>query len=162
MRRAALLALTLATAAAQAAELPQFATVAAGEAPTVRPGGSATLRVSVSVTPGYHVQANPVLNPYLIPLLLEVTGTADVRVGPPVYPPAKRMRLAGDEQDLVIYDGTFVIEQPVTVSPGSPPGEVMLEGSLRYQACDDHRCLRPRTVPVRLRLVVGPTPRPSS
>lgn len=156
MRYAALLALALAATAALA-ELAHFATVEAGEAPAVRPGAGATLRVSVTVAPGYHVQANPVLNPYLIPLLLEVAGTPQVRAGAPVYPKAKRMRLSGDDEELVVYDGTFTVGQPVTVGADSPPGEVTLEGSLRYQACDDHRCLRPRTLPVQLRLrVVAP------
>jgi hypothetical protein len=28
-------------------------------------------------------------------------------------------------------------------------GEMVLEGSLRYQACDDHECYVPETVPVK-------------
>jgi len=153
VRRAALLALAFAAGAAHAGRA-HFATIEAGEAPTVQPGASATLRVTVTVAPGYHVQANPVLNPYLIPLLLEVKGAPHVRASDPVYPAARRMRLTGDDEDLVVYDGTFTLEQPVDVDAASPAGEVTLEGSLRYQACDDHRCLQPRTLPVQLTLRV--------
>lgn len=152
MRVAPLLILAIATAAS--ADPAQIATVAAGEAPTVRAGETVTLSVTVSVKRGYHVQANPVLNPYLIPLLLTVPAVPSTRVGEPAYPPAKRMRLAGSDEDLAIYDGTFVVEQPVSVDKGVAAGEVALDGSLRYQACDDRRCLRPRTVPVALRLRV--------
>ncbi len=153
MRAAALLALAMAAPAAGAA-LPQFASVATGEAPTVRAGESVTLRVTVSIKAGYHVQANPVLNPALIPMVLTVPAKPSITVGKPVYPRAKRMRLVGSDEDLVIYDGTFVVEQPVSVSKDSPPGETTLEGSLRYQACDDRRCLLPRSVPVQLKLRV--------
>ena len=153
MRAAALLTLVLAAGAAHAA-LPQFATVAVDEAPKVHAGESVTLRVTVSITPGYHVQANPVLNPALIPLTLTVPAAPFLDAGKPVYPRARRMRLAGSDEDLVIYDGTFVLEQPVFVGKDSPPGEIALDGALRYQACDDRRCLLPRTLPVRLRVRV--------
>jgi len=157
VRAAPLLVLGLAWAiAATAADAAptHVASVVVDEAPTVRAGESVTLRVTVSIKPGYHVQANPVLNPYLIPLLLTVQATPFIRAGEPVYPQAKRMRLLGSDEDLVIYDGTFLLEQPVSVSKDSPPGETTLAGSLRYQACDDRRCLTPRTLPVALGLRV--------
>lgn len=153
MRAALLLALMLAATAADAA-LQHVATAVADEAPTVRAGESVTLRVTVSIKPGYHVQANPVLNPALKPLLLTVQAPPSIRAGAPVYPQAKRLRLLGTDEDLVIYDGTFVLEQPVSVSKDSRPGETEFEGSLRYQACDDRRCLMPRTLPVQFRLRV--------
>ena len=153
MRAAPLLFLAIVAQAANAA-LPQVASVAVDEAPTVRAGESVTLRVTVSVKPGYHVQANPVLNPALIPLTLTVPATPSASAGKPVYPQAKRMRLLGSDEDLVIYDGTFALEQPVSVSKDSPPGETTLDGSLRYQACDDRHCLLPRTLPVQLKLRV--------
>jgi len=156
MRRAALLAAVaaaLAAALAQAAK-PHVASVSMGEVPAVRAGAGATLKVAVTVKPGFHVQANPVLNPALIPIVLAVPQTPAVSIGKPVYPQARRLRLVGSEEDLVVYDGTFVIEQPVTVSQDSPRGETVLAGSLRYQACDDRHCLIPRTLPVELRLRV--------
>jgi hypothetical protein len=147
------LAWALAATAADAA-LTHVATVAAEEAPTVRAGESATLRVTVTIKPGYHVQANPVLNPALKPLLLTVQAPPSIRAGAPVYPQAKRLRLTGSDEDLVIYDGTFVLELPVSVSKDSRPGDTVFEGALRYQACDDRRCLMPRTLPVQLKLRV--------
>lgn len=156
MRAAALLALAALAAGAPAhAEKPHVASVSVGEPATARAGTRTTLKVSVTVKPGYHVQANPVLNPALIPVQLTVAGTPAVEAGKPVYPQARRLRLLGSDEDLVVYDGTFVIEQPVSVRKGSAPGEVVLRGSLRYQACDDRHCLLPRTLPVELRLRIA-------
>jgi len=153
VRAAPLLVLAIVATAANAAPR-HVATVAADEVPTVRAGESITLRATVTIKPGYHVQANPVLNPALKPLLLTVQTPPFIRAGAPVYPQAERLRLLGSDEDLVIYDGTFVVEQPVSVNKGSPSGETTLDGSLRYQACDDRRCLMPRTLPVRFRLRV--------
>lgn len=157
MRRAALLAVAAVAAAAAAsahAAKPHVASVSMDEVPAVRAGASATLKVAVTIKPGYHVQANPVLNPALIPIVLSVAQTPAVSAGKPAYPQARRLRLVGSDEDLVVYGGTFVIEQPVTVSRDSPRGETVLTGSLRYQACDDRHCLIPRTLPVQLRLRV--------
>jgi DsbC/DsbD-like thiol-disulfide interchange protein len=121
----------------------------------VKPGASTRIAVQVVVKPGYHVQANPVDNPSLIPITLKIDGTNDILVGEPRYPTAKRLRLAGDDQDLLVYDGTFTIVVPLQARRNaSARATVTLTGSLRYQACDDSHCLFPVTLPVLLDVVI--------
>ncbi len=122
----------------------------------VQPGADTHVVLQVVVKAGYHVQANPVENPDLIPLTLRIDAAGSVSVGEPVYPAAKRMRLRGDSQDLVVYDGTFAIALPIKVAPNATAGEpVTLKGTLRYQACDDRYCLFPVTLPVALVITIG-------
>jgi DsbC/DsbD-like thiol-disulfide interchange protein len=122
----------------------------------VKPRANTQIVLQVVVKPGYHVQANPVENPSLIPITLTIDGTDDISVGPPLYPTAKRLRLAGDSQDLVVYDGTFGIAVPLKVGRNATNGaRIMLKGSLRYQACDDSHCLFPVTLPVTLPVKVA-------
>jgi DsbC/DsbD-like thiol-disulfide interchange protein len=121
----------------------------------VRPGAAARFPLQIVVKPGYHVQANPVENPSLIPITLKVDPGENVSVGEPLYPSPKRIRLPGDTQDLVVYDGTFVISLPVTAARRAASGAtVTLRGTLRYQACDDSHCLFPVTLPVTLPVTV--------
>lgn len=115
----------------------------------MKAGYSSPLRIQVRVKPGYHVQANPVRNPSLIPITLELGPGDGVRPGRMVYPPGKLFRTAGGSEDLVVYDGAFFIESSVHVAPAQPPGLVVLNGTLRYQACTDRTCLAPRTIPLR-------------
>jgi len=122
----------------------------------VKPGAGTRVAIQIAVKPGYHVQANPVENPDLIPITLKIDAAGSVSVGEPVYPVAKRMRLPGDSQDLVVYDGTFSISLPVKVGRDAAAGEaVTLKGTLRYQACDDRYCLFPVTLPVALVVTIG-------
>lgn len=115
----------------------------------VKVGSAASVKIKVAVKRGYHVQANPVENPSLIPITLKIDPTAGVTVGKPVYPTAKRIRLQGDDHDLVVYDNTFTIALPIKLSRDLAPGDtVKLNGSLRYQACDERHCLFPVTVPL--------------
>jgi DsbC/DsbD-like thiol-disulfide interchange protein len=121
----------------------------------VKPGAGTRITLQVVVKPGYHVQANPVENPSLIPITLKIDGAKGISVGEPLYPTAKRMRLPGDSQDLVVYDGTFAIALPLETGRNATGGAtVTLKGSLRYQACDDSHCLFPVTLPVELAVTV--------
>ena len=121
----------------------------------VKPGTETRIALRVVVKPGYHVQANPVENPSLIPITLKIDGAPGIFVGEPLYPAAKRLRLPGDSQDLVVYDGTFAIALPLEVKRNTTGGQtIMLNGSLRYQACDDSHCLFPVTLPVVLAVTV--------
>src|SRR5262249_49065996 len=124
-----------APAGAIALEVVSFVTPSNVE---VTPGASARIALRITVKPGYHVQANPVENPSLIPITLKVDPGENVSVGEPLYPSPKRIRLPGDSQDLVVYDGTFVIALPITASRSAASGAALtLKGTLRYQACDD-------------------------
>ena len=120
----------------------------------VKPGAGTRIALQCVVKPGYHVQANPVENPSLIPITLKVDAVGSVSVGEPLYPAAKRLRLPGDSQDLVVYDGTFVIALPLQVGRNATAGAITLKGTLRYQACDDSHCLFPVTLPVDLAVTV--------
>ena len=119
--------------------------------------GKATVaEVQVIVRPGFHVQANPVRNRFLKPIVLEVPSTRVVATGAPIYPPNKILRLEGSDEDLVIYHGTFSIGFPFTIAQSAPRGPLTLHGTLRYQACDDRHCLFPTAIPVDLEIsVVG-------
>ena len=121
----------------------------------VKPGASTRVALQVMVKPGYHVQANPVENPSLIPITLKLDAAENITVAEPLYPTAKRLRLPGDSQDLVVYDGAFIIALPLQVGRNATAGStVTLKGTLRYQACDDSHCLFPVTLPVALAVTV--------
>ena len=150
---AVLVALGATPAIARAIEV---VTVVPPSSVEVKPGAGTRIALQVVVKPGYHVQANPVENPSLIPITLKMDAARSISVGEPVYPAPKRLRLPGDSQDLVVYDGTFVIALPLQVGRNATAGAtVTLTGSLRYQACDDSHCLFPVTLPIALAVRVG-------
>lgn len=107
------------------------------------------VKIDVIVKPGYHVQANPAAYPNLIPTVLTLAPASGVAVGKPVYPGPKRLRLEGSGDQLLVYDGRFQIIVPMARF-SKAPSTVRLEGSLRYQGCDQVRCLFPQTLPVVL------------
>lgn len=110
---------------------------------------AAEATLEVTIKKGFHIQANPASERYLIPARLELQTDPRVRVGKPVYPAGRPHRLRGADKDLSTYEGTFVIRVPVEASRPEP-ATLGIEGRLHYQACDDRVCLRPTSVPVRI------------
>lgn len=142
--------LTLAVLLIQAPSAPAVVTVTPTPSVTLVMGSKADARLTVTVKKGFHVQANPASEPYLVPLRLEMEIGSRVLAGKPVYPPGKPYRLEGTESDLSVYDGGLEIRLPLEAPAGAAPGEVTLQGALHYQACDERVCLRPASVPVSL------------
>jgi DsbC/DsbD-like thiol-disulfide interchange protein len=125
------------------------------EAPDVRvaAGGTAEARVIVRIRPGFHVQANPAAEEFLVPLTVELPERPPVRVGLPIYPAGRPHRLRGATGHLLTYEGAVTLRVPLQAEAAAGRGRdevVILAGSLRYQACDDRICLRPSAVPIRL------------
>jgi len=141
---------------------PAVVTVTPPEEQGIQAGGRAEARVVVKIKEGFHVQANPASEPFLVPARLEVRDDERLRAGPPRYPTGKPYRLRGSSRDLSTYEGTFVIRLPLAAALGSRPGmpsepmTLVLEGALHYQACDDRVCLKPSSVPVRVPVRIEP------
>jgi hypothetical protein len=125
--------------------------VSAGTA-VVHSGQRIMLAVDVELKPGLHVYA-PGVEGY-IPIDLEIQGSADVVAHPAVYPPSKMMHLAAIDETVPVYTGSFRVLREVTIGKKIKPGELVIEGGFRYQACDDKKCYIPETVPVKWTLRV--------
>jgi thiol:disulfide interchange protein DsbD len=121
-------------------------------------GEKAETQVTVTIARGFRIQANPATEPFLIPATLELTADERVRVGPIQYPPGEPYRLRGADSELSIYGETLTIRVPLEAPPTSAQESVrvVLEGTLRYQACNQVVCLRPTSVPVRLPVRIEP------
>jgi uncharacterized protein len=116
-------------------------------------------RVSVVVAEGYHLQANPASEEYLVPTRLDLKSSAGVTVSKVTYPSGKPYRLSGADKDLKTYDGNFEIGVSLKASSGARLGKHVLQGSLHYQACDSKTCFFPASVPLTLTVNVVATRR---
>ncbi len=123
---------------------------------SVSPGASADTEIGITVTEGFHVQANPAANEFLIPLTLEFWSRDGFEVSEVRYPPGESYRLQGADEDLLVYGGTFAVPVSVRASATAREGTVAVRGRLRYQACDDRVCLAPATRTFDLKAQIAP------
>jgi len=113
---------------------------------TVGAGTSSTAVLNVRVKKGYHIQADSVADEFLIPTGLEMEAGDHLIAGKVDFPPAVEFRLQGADDTWLVYDGSFEIRVAFAVPGDAREGVRMWRGALRYQACDDRRCLPPDTL----------------
>jgi hypothetical protein len=66
-----------------------------------------------------------------------------------VYPASKTLHLKAINKTVPVYTDRLRILREVTIAKSVKPGELTVEGTLRYQACDDKQCFLPETVPLK-------------
>jgi len=126
-------------------------------------GGSAESTVTLSISPGYHVNANPATYPYLI--ATEVTHTTDpddpFTTGKAAYPPPVKKKFQFADEPLAVYEGNVSVTLPlhlagagksyVTLTKGA---KVSLPVDVHVQACDQEKCFPPDTLHTTIAVAV--------
>jgi hypothetical protein len=120
-----------------------------------RPGNRILLLLEVELKRGLHVYAPGVQGSY-IPIDWKVAESDGWLPQAVTYPAAENLHFAVLGETLPVYDGRLRLTRDITigqrrqVTPLLKPGEELwIEGSFRYQACDDRQCFPPQTVPLR-------------
>jgi hypothetical protein len=121
---------------------------------SVSPGNSVESQISITVKSGYHVQANPASESYLIATKLELKPAEGIEPSDPIYPKGQPYKLEGTEKPLSTYAKTFMIKVPLKAAKDATAGPRTVRGTLHYQACDAHTCLFPDTIPVEITVTV--------
>lgn len=124
------------------------------ESDVVHAGSNVLAAVEMELPKGYHVNSNQPLDKYLIPTTLSLELPEGIALRGTVYPDAINLRLEWSEKPLAVYEETFLIGVSLELGESLPLGKHVIDGRLRYQACDDKRCFRPITVDADLELHV--------
>ena len=129
------------------------------EADAAHPGTTHRVAIEARLEPqgsGLHVNSNEPLEEFLIPTVLTLDPPPGVELGGVAWPTPILFESAGSEQPLAVFEEEFVIGAALTLEADLPPGDYVVPGSLRYQACDERMCYIPTTVPVEFALRVAP------
>lgn len=159
----------LPTSRAQAIDLPASiveAQVMVGGSDHVRPGDTFKLFVDLSIAPGWHINANPTSDDWLIPTTFTVNSLdLPLDLQAVEYPEVRRIGIAGTEDSIDVYAGSVRVTSRMKLSSKAEAGQ---RGDVRlivqYQACDDDGiCLMPAEWVGAVTLSVGAAvPEPAS
>jgi thiol:disulfide interchange protein DsbD len=153
----------LALAASLAAQVPSGKDVVAPTTyasfdPVAR-GKSFELAVVLKIRPGFHINARPASEEYLIPTELRAELPAGFHAGEITYPKGKLHSFAFTKTQLSVYEETVVLKLPLTALESAPVGAQHIPLKLRYQACSNEICLPPVTkdVDATINVVAAPS-----
>jgi len=106
-------------------------------------GASRTLIVDIAPKPKMHLYAPGEKEG--MPVSLTIDAQPAFKASPPLFPPPEKYYFEPLKLTQLVFSKTFRITQPIVLSKSSPTG-LTIEGSLRYQACDDRVCYLPKTI----------------
>jgi hypothetical protein len=116
----------------------QVVTVSAGK--VIITGGTGDAVIELKIADGYHINANPASEKNLIPTTVEITAANDITAEKPTYPQALIKKFSFSDKQLAVYEKQATIKVKVRATA---KGEKIINGTLRYQACDDEVCYPP-------------------
>jgi hypothetical protein len=115
-----------------------------------------SLTVTAEIRKGFHIQANHVLEDYLIPTTLEAHLPNGLELVDTAYPKAKLAKFPFNPKEMAVYEGKVELRMKLQVDTAAPLGKVTLPLTLRYQACNDVACLPPVKLPLTVTVEIAP------
>lgn len=152
----------LRTGAAQTVIESKYARITASASNSViRAGEHIRLILDIDLPARMHVYA-PGVEGYL-PIEWKMRDSISYAAQGPHFPKPRILRLEAIQETVPVYENHFTLQRELTLSnaqkltPTLTPGqEVIVEGTLRYQACDDRQCYLPQTVPLTWKIRYEP------
>jgi hypothetical protein len=110
---------------------------------SVAPGERIALTLDIELGPNMHVYA-PGVEGY-IPIDWKMQDSPAAQLHEAVFPRAEKLYLKAIDETVPAFRDHFRLIRDITIGAGEP-GQFTVDGSLRYQACDDRVCYIPQTL----------------
>ena len=111
------------------------------------------VELQLKIAVGWHINANPTGQDYLIPTTVAADANAPVEIVDIAYPKGRTTRFGFSDQPLNIYEKNLTIPLRLRQKPNvTRKKNVPITLKLTYQPCNDTECLFPETLDVSLEL----------
>jgi len=110
-----------------------------------RRGDQDVVVVTLTIDPGYHINANPASLDYLVPTMIIMPRTPGAKV---VYPTPKKFKPKFMEEAIDVYEGSMVAT--IDLPKGTSGAEFGAAVAVDFQACNVQTCLLPAKVSLSL------------
>ncbi len=118
-------------------------------------GKKCQVLVVVQIDDKWHINANPAGDDYAIATEFTLKSKNEAKLGKVYYPKGKKMKVPGSDKPLPVYTKRAVLRSTIEVPASAAGKKEELELNIRYQACDDRRCLRPMTLKLKVPIAVA-------
>jgi len=138
------------TGASMENKRPQYVQYLFPEQVSVAAGKDAVIDLHFRVNPGMHINSHTPREKWLIATRLLVIDSPELSVSRVEFPAGEDYTLASMPKDkLSVYTGEFVLQAHIVAKRG----QHIMQGALRYQACDANSCYPPREAPVAVDVI---------
>jgi len=117
---------------------------------TIAAAKSSPVTLHFRIAEGMHINSHTPSDEYLIPTVFSIPDGDGVKLEAATYPTGANITLPSDPKTkLNVYSGEFIIQAKIV----APAGNHLVQGKLRYQACNDTQCLPPKTITVPIDVI---------
>ncbi len=117
---------------------------------TVAAGKPSAVALHFRIVEGMHINSHAPSDEFLIPTVFTIPDSDGVKLGSASYPNGANITLPSDPKTkLNVYSGEFIIQAKIIAARGNH----LVQGKLRYQACNDTQCLPPKSITVPIDVI---------
>ena len=109
-------------------------------------GRTTAVAVVLDIADGWHVRGAEPAEKYAVPTVVSVKTKRGTQIGRFAFPTDPPLAPGGERRPVQELHGRVVLRAAVKVPAAAAGGDEELEVTVRYQACDDTQCLRPKTL----------------
>ncbi len=124
-------------------------------APRGAAGEMVTLATTVTIRPGWHINA-AAPGGDRGPVELRVDAGKDVTPGETVFPDAKEVPLSFSDEPPAVYSGTITLTTPLEIAPDAAPGPRTVAVTVAARACNQTECIAPAEYTGKTAIEIGP------
>ena len=109
----------------------------------LKAGQSAVLAIELSIRAPYHINADQPSEDYLVGTTVDFKSRPGVTYGRQIFPLPIMKRMGFSDKPLAIFEGSARITVETALAADFKGSELVVEGTVGYQACDDQSCQPP-------------------
>ena len=109
--------------------------------------GEVKFALVTEIKEGWHINANQVDSEFAIPTEIFIDSLEGITASGSIFPEFERKQFPFSEDALPVFEGKIIVITSLTFAVDLPIGEVIVSGSIYYQACNDRICLPPTEIP---------------
>jgi uncharacterized protein len=117
--------------------------------------GSCFFALRLKIAEGWHINANPTGSEFLEPTELTVFGKYGTEMVAIRYPVGKELLQPGSDEQAKMYEGEATIYGELKVPAKSAGRNEELVFEVLYGACNDKRCLPPKTLKISQKVAIA-------
>ncbi|MBI2686720.1 MAG: redoxin domain-containing protein [Acidobacteria bacterium] len=145
--------------AGAAVDRPRIRVTPTASVSVVRGGQKVTLSAEAMLGRGLHAYA-PGAPQEFIPVSWKLSPSPLFKAADPEWPVPETTKIFGFDEKVPNYTGVFRVSREISLAPQaallkeSAGGALTVQGEFRYQACNDHLCFPPETIPLTWNLLI--------
>jgi hypothetical protein len=139
--------LLLALSLSSPAQTSNVLAITPSEKVAIKRGAEADVKLKAQLRTGFHVNSDKPSDEYLIPLKL-TWAKEPLQAEQIIYPKPQLEKYEFSMTPLSVFSGNFEIVTRFKAPQSAAPGPAIINGKLRYQACNSKECLPPKTLDV--------------